>query len=311
MRRMETSPLLEVLPVLVLVPALAFAEQNHPTLNANANLTSTAPSEWIVGTRLWVAVIIENARDTVIHGPLLESRPFSFASYSYALHRRADGQVVAKHECRQQPFKPASDMLIGPDGREAGSGVELRPHHMIAAKGALRLLFPVDWPTAAAIGPGDYDLEMTICGVIGVMGPSASTAVKIRKPSEAESEVLTAILPGGPVQERGPSKELDQLVLPGSLKANGLGFEMLLYRLYAKREPLEKTNEAQLGEGLLPMFNPEVSVIKYEVLKAKGLNDQAAGLRKHVIEENPGTAFRFGSADSGHGIVAGKPVTGK
>ena len=96
-----------------------------------------------------------------------------------------------------------------------------------------------------------------------------------------------------------------QLELPDSLRvATGMGFEVMLCKILAMREPVEKIDEHEaLPDNLPPLFAPEIATLRYEILRAKGLKDRADQIRKSTLEKYPGLAFRFEDADGNQGIT--------
>jgi len=269
-------------------------------LSAKANITVTAPKEWIAGTRLWLAVTVKNMRANQIDGPPLEANPFDYYGYSYQLRRRSDGKVVVSERYNATPF--TSDLSVGPDGPGAE---RLRPHFTIGGKESLRLLFPIPWPAKVSPTPDDYDLELTINAVLGEVGRAASTLVAVRNPTEEEARILKVFSAANGFDTRRRSDALERLVVPQSLaRETGLGFELLLYRLRTAQKPLREMNETMLDAHVPATFTPEIAVLKYELLRAKGQDSDAKKLREDILAKYPGIAFRLENVDKGSGIIA-------
>jgi hypothetical protein len=157
----------------------------------------------------------------------------------------------------------------------------LPDHFTIKAGQTLQLLFPVAWPDGIKIDPGQYDLTITIHAVFTNLGESKSTII-IRKPTDKEAAVFKKVNAGKGLHVEKSSNVIDQLVLPDTLKKEtGMGFELLLYKLFTSKNPLKKINDAifadQLPKILVPVF---VALFLFQTSISFGMEKQDAAADK-------------------------------
>jgi hypothetical protein len=250
---------------------------------------------------MWVAVTIENATDRVKGGPTKELFPFDFFCFTCSLSTIDTRQTVVKSR-----FNPLLLYVGGHHVDESGREHEkLWPFWTMQPRESLRLLFPFGAPSDKEVKPGLYDLEITILDGSGFeIAAAPPVRLRIRNPSPEEARVLQAV-GTEPLNSRFRSDNPYPPFLRGPLKdETGLGFELLLFELYRSPKPISDMNEEDLGKGLPPIFRPELDVIRYEILRAKKLDDAAAELRERTVREYPGLRYRFENADNGRGILA-------
>jgi len=271
-------------------------------LSNGAEIRMTTLKEWVSETSLWATVTVKNAKTRQISGPISEVRPFSFSGYSYRLFSGNEVKVIAEKKYKPQPF----GMGFHRDARTGLDIQPMRPHFKIKSQESIRLLFPIPWPMEAKITPGEYNLELTVHSFMGYeIGGTPTSRLIIRKLTEEESPIISAIGVGnGFFITRRHSDVLDRIELTESLKMQtGLGFEQVLYRLSTSDKPLTEFDEKELDKDFSSIFGPEISVLKYEILKAKGLGEEAARLRDSITDNYPGITYRFESVDKGLGAI--------
>ena len=289
---MSSISALGILCIVATMAQVAKGNEEGRRTSLGAEIDVHGPSEWFAGKNLWIAVAIKNTKSRDIRGPIQEEPMFNFKGYWYSLISHPGKVVAYRRETPMCPFQAVGDYSIDGRGQECG-GLELVQHYTLKKNGCLRLLFSIPWPDGAAIEPGEYEVVLTILGVTSVMGPDVRMRITVRRPRKQDGLEL-----------QKSQEESSHLELPDTLTRGGLTFEKLLQSIIATEEPLGELEDDDLEEDLPELFQPEIAVMKYEILKAKGRHEDAAALRGRTLEAHPGLQFRFEDADNGTGIIA-------
>jgi len=272
-------------------------------ISAGADVTVVPEGAWLARSRLWVSVDIHSNSDSAIRGPLAASNPFWFRGFSYSMVAQENAENAVNVPCTVIPWHPRDSYELDAHGSEVPSPVEFLPHHELVGKGKLRLLFAIPWPEDANLHTGVYALTIRVYAGFGVVGADADTTVLVSEPTAEQARYFN-LLAGLPLHLRAGEAVGDVGELPPSLATGGVGFELLLHNLFCGKISLAEAEAKMLVQKFDPIFQPEIKVLRYEILLEQGTKEEAAKLRKQIVEEHPGLAYRLDDADNGNGIIS-------
>ena len=255
-------------------------------------------SDYVATVPFWIAAIVKNHSPADVMGPAESIFPFKGIGYRWELRALRDDRVTARRTI------PCPQSVPGLGETPGGRHVQTPwPRHRIQAGESVRLLFALDG--TEGIKPGKYRLSVAFLKLDGGdLGQAITSEITVREPTPVEKEALERMGPLDiPLRPLGEGHERKVFDLPKTLEP-AIGFDFLVRSLLREDVRVEDVSMKSLELANAPLYEPELAVVRYEVLLAKKEKQPASDLRKSARDKWPQLNWLFEAVDQGRGPLS-------